>query len=927
MSSQPIYALRRAEVFDSLETAPEGLTQTEAAARLELYGRNALAEPPQPPAWKKWLRAVSHPAALLLWGMGALTLLGGKPSLAVVIWGVVLINGTFSFAREYWAGRSISRLKDLLPQHARVLRDGQDRMIPTEELAPGDVLSLAEGDRVPADARVVEEFGLRINQAALTGESLPVHKSAEASLRADLAEIERSNLIFAGTSVLNGTCRAVVFNTGMLTEFGRIANLTQAVREAPSGLQQEMTRLSRVLTIIALGIGAIVLLAAQTDVGLPFQEALLLAAGIVIAVIPEGLHPTLTITLAVGAQRLAQHGVWVKRFSTLETLGNTSVVCTDKSGTLTQNQMTVRKLWVARRVFTVSGVGYAPEGKIRPEKFEPTQPSDTHADLQSFLTAGVLCNNARLCSPSANETRWTSLGDQTEVALLTLGLKGGLVDVQGVYPRIHELPFDAQRKRMSTIHRCDGQEVAFVKGAPKEVLQLCSHILINNQVAALTPALREEILQKNDSFSRQSMRVLALARRMLPVGERPYLTEKIERELVFLGLAAMMDPPRPEVAAAMEAFRSAGIRVIIITGDYGLTAESLARRVGMIHEETPRIITGVELDEMSEADLQATFAHEVIFARMAPDHKLRVVAALQAQGETVAVIGDGVNDVPALRKADIGVAMGQTGTDVAREAADVVLTGDNFALLTQAIQEGRAVYDNLRKFITYIFASNVPELLPFLLTAVFHLPFALTVLQILVIDLGTDLFPALALGMEKPEPDILTRQPRKGGMTLIDRSLLIRSIGWLGVCEALLCYFGLGWVFGGGANSFLGDNIFTHFIRSGLPAEGGAPLAASLFLGGVVFAQIGNAFACRSERGHLRWLGLFSNPILLGAVAIEGLLIVAMIQLPPLARELGLAPLPLALWGWLILYAPILYGVERTRKNIFRWLRQKGIVK
>jgi magnesium-transporting ATPase (P-type) len=904
MKSQPVYAIRKNEVFAALETSPEGLSAEEVQARLGLYGRNDLAEPRVSPVWQKWVGAVTHPSALLLWLAGAITLFTGQPVLAGVIWLVVLVNATFSFYREYWAGRAVTGLKHFLPATARVIRAGQDLTVSASELVPGDILILAEGDRIPADARVIEEFGLRVNNATLTGEAMPARKSGDASLREDLTEIERPNLIFAGTTVVAGTGRAVVYVTGMSTQFGRIANLTHTIPEAPGGLQQEMAQLSRVLSVVGLVIGVIVLIVASNDAGLAPGEAFVLAIGIVVAVIPEGLSPTVTLSLASGVQRLAQKGVWVKKLSVLETVGNISVLCTDKSGTLTQNQMTVCNIWAGGSRFQVTGVGYDPNGEIIRED------RGASPDLESFLTAALLCNNARLQLPTPGQPRWSALGDQTEAALLAMAMKGNIQEKDAPYLRVHELPFDARRKRMSTIHRGpDGQEIAFVKGSPKEVLQLCTQIRWQGQIIPLTDPIRAQIMTENDRYARQALRVLALARRNLPPRAGSYTIEGIEQNLTFLGLVAMMDPPRPEVDRAITAFRRAGIRMVMITGDYGLTAESLARRIGMIIGPAPRIMTGADMETLDEAQLIGALEQETIFARMAPEHKLRLVAAFQQRNEVVAVVGDGVNDAPALRKADIGIAMGITGTDVAREAADIVLTQDNFELIVRAIEEGRAVYDNLRKFMTYIFASNVPEVLPFVLTALFNLPLALTVLQVLIIDLGTDLLPALALGMERPEPDILNRPPRKRDQPLLDSTLLARSFAWLGPIEAALCYTGFLWVFGFNPALFDGQKDVQ-------------PLASTVFLAGVIITQVGNSFACRSEKGNVRWIGLFSNRPLLAGIAIQLLLLLGMIYIHPVAVTLELTALPPIYWAGLALFAPGFYGLERSRKWLFRRIRR-----
>jgi magnesium-transporting ATPase (P-type) len=508
-----------------------------------------------------------------------------------------------------------------------------------------------------------------------------------------------------------------------------------------------------------------------------------------------------------------------------------------------------------------------------------------------------------------------------------LALKGGLDEpwLDRTHPRIHELPFDARRKRMSTIHRNERGEVAFVKGAPKEILQLCDHILIDGQLRPLDEATRAEIMRVNDEYARSALRVLALAYRPLPPREGAYSSQQVERDLVFLGLAGMMDPPRPEVAMAVKTCREAGIRMVMITGDYGLTAESLARRVGLLTTPNPRLLTGAELDDMSDQELQAMLLEEVIFARMAPEHKLRLVAAFQARGDVVAVSGDGVNDAPALRKADIGIAMGITGTDVAKQAADVILTNDNFGAIVQAIAEGRAVYDNLRKFITYIFVSNVPELMPFIITGLFRLPLALTVPQILAIDLGTDVLPALALGMEKPEPKVMRRPPRARGQPLVDRGILLRAFLWLGPIETILCYLGFLFVYYlAGGTTFLPVPVLPR--PEWLPLATVLtpsvalvyPLATTVFHAGVVMAQVGNVFTCRTETERVHHLGWFSNRFLWLGVIVEILLILAFVYVGPLASAFNHVPLPPFYWAGLVLFAPVLYGLDWIRKSIAR---------
>lgn len=945
MPSEPIYSLRPRQVFESLETSPDGLDSAEARSRLSLYGENSLNEEQKEPLGRKIFRYTLHPQAGILLLAALLAAIGGDSGLSLAILALIVFNAIFSYWREHRAEQAVEKLKTILPAYAHVLRDGQDKHILAREVVPGDVLILAEGDNIPADARVVEEFGLRVNNSTLTGESVPARKTADASRQPYLeaggkgiSELEQPNLIFAGTSVAAGTGRAVVYATGMLTQFGRIAHLTQNIADPPSPMQKELRQVTKIITLAALAIGLLVLIVGFTSgLGLNGPAALLFfTLGIIVAVIPEGLPATLTLSLAIAVQRLTQQGVLAKKLNIVETLGAVSVICTDKSGTLTQNQMTVREIWVSRQKVKVSGVGYAPNGKFSPDP----NGHPWGETLLALLEAADCCNNARLNPPSAEHPAWSSLGDQTEAAMKVAALKANLneKELNLVYPRVHEIPFDARRKRMTTIHRGLRSETAFTKGAPREVLQLCTQIEIDNEVIPLDDALRAEIMAANDDYARRALRVLAVARRELKPGEESYRAENVERGLVFLGLMAMMDPPRPEVEAAIKTCRQAGIRIIMITGDYGLTAESLARRVGMLTTPNARIITGAELDTLGDIELGKALAGEVLFARMAPEHKMRIVSALQARGEVVAVTGDGVNDAPALRKADVGVAMGVVGTDVAKEAADIILTDDNFGAIVHAIEEGRAIYDNVRKFVTYIFSSNVPEVMPFLVTASYPLiPLALNVRQILAIDLGTDLLPAVALGAEKPEPNVMQHPPRKRSTRLVDSGLLRRSFLWLGMLEAVLCFIGFFsvYLFSGNVSMLLGDHAnlpflsllaeltCPDFLHLDIPSKEVSKMAATVFHAGVVMAQVGNAFACRSGTLRNTRLGWGSNRLLIFAAFLEIAGIAAIIHIEPLARYFDHVNIPLRYWLGLALFPFVIYGIEWIRKQVVRLMETR----
>ncbi|HWQ12386.1 MAG TPA: cation-transporting P-type ATPase [Roseiflexaceae bacterium] len=905
-----IHTLAIPEVYATLASTPAGLTPEEATARLHRWGPNTLHEAQGPPLVTRLLANFTHLMALLLWAGGLIGFIAGMPQLGIAIWAVNLINGTFSFWQEYKAERATAALRRLLPQVARVLRAGQEQRVPADELVPGDVLLLAEGDHISADARLVEAAELRVDQSTLSGESRPVPKSAEPLAGAGLAHTELPNLVFAGTSVVSGTGKALVFATGMRTAFGAIARLTQAIADEPSPLQRELAQVTRVVSAIAVLVGTLFFVLASAVVGIDLAGSFIFAMGMIVAFVPEGMLPTVTLALALGVQRMARRHALVKRLSAVETLGCTSVICTDKTGTLTANEMTVRYVWMADRELEVTGTGYAPQGQF----LEHGQPlNGAVADLRQLLTAAALCSDARLV-PSTTGSSWTVLGDPTEAALLVAAAKGG-IDVAGerrAAPRLRELPFDARRKRMATIHSRGAARVVYVKGAPHELLARCTAVWLGGRAVPLTDDLRRTIAAANDRYASQGLRVLAVATRTIDAQAAlgSLSAEVVERDLTFLGLLAMLDPPRPEVAEAITRCHRAGIRIIMITGDYGLTAASIARRIGILTTAQPRIVTGAELEAMDDGSLQDALGGEVIFARVAPEHKLRVVTALQALGHVVAVTGDGVNDAPALKKADIGVAMGLSGTDVAREAADMVLTDDNFATIVNAVEEGRAVYANIRKFITYIFTSNTPEAVPFILFALSrgHIPLALTVMQILAVDLGTDMVPALALGAEPPEPGLMDRPPRRPSEHVITPALLCRAYLWLGPLQsaaAMLAFYHYYW-----ANGFAGRWL-------DLPATGDLYRSATtVTLAAVVFTQIGNLFAQRSEHVSIIRLGLGGNRLIALGIATELLLLVAIVYLPPLQAVFETAPFTPETWLLLLALTPLLLVADELRKAL-----------
>ncbi len=913
-SATKLAATPTAQLYQALHTERQGLSDEEAATRLRQFGPNALAEVHGPPLLRRFLAHFTHLMAILLWVGGIVAFIAQLPQLGVAIWLVVVINGAFSFWQEYKAERATEALRRLLPAYSRVLRNGVEQRIPAADLAPGDLMLLAEGEHISADGRLVRAAELQVDQSTLTGESRPVRKSAEAVAVAGLTHAELPNLVFAGTNVAAGSGAALVYATGMATEFGKIANLTQSLGEELSPLQKEIAVVTRIVTVIAVAVGVLFFILAVAIAGMGLAEGFIFGLGMIVAFVPEGLLPTVTLALAMGVQRMAGRHALIKRLSSVETLGSTSVICTDKTGTLTQNEMTVRDLWVAGQRLAVSGIGYAPEGQIGVETPPAKTPS---ADLHQFLLGAALCNNARLLPPNGESNQWTMLGDPTEAALLVAARKGGInAEAEQQMPRVQEVPFDSRRKRMSTIHQVGRQRIAFVKGAPREMLALCTCLQRNGQSTPLDEPTRAAILATNDGYAADGLRVLAVATRTLPETLRELTAETVETDLTFLGLAAMVDPPRPAVAEAVQECHRAGIRIIMITGDYGLTAESIARKIGIVQSAHPRIVSGSDLETIDDATLADYLKEEVIFARAAPEHKLRVVQMLQQVGHVVAVTGDGVNDAPALKKADIGVAMGIAGTDVAKEAADMILTDDNFASIVGAVEEGRTVYANIKKFTGYIFTSNTPEAVPFIIFAFTggQTPLALTIMQILAVDLGTDLAPALALGAEPPEPGVMDRPPRSRAEHLITWGLLARAYLWLGMLQslaAMAAFYFMYWM-----NGYWGQFF-------GLPDSG--PLyqaATAMTLGAIVATQIGNLFAQRTEYSSVFRIGLFSNRLVWIGIATEIALFLLIVYVPLLQNIFGAAPLGWGDWLFLLAWTPVLLLADEGRK----WVVRRGWV-
>lgn len=913
------------EACQLMQSDMRGLSNQQVQERLEKYGRNELAKPKSESMMKKFVANFTSLMALLLWAGGLLALLSGAMELGIAIFCVNLINGCFSFFQEFKAEKATNALQQMLPSKSRVVREGKELQIPSEEIVPGDILVLEEGDKISADARVLRSNDFQADQSTLTGESNPIRKTGDA-LKEECRYLDAENMIFSGTSAAAGTCRALVVSTGMESEFGKIANLTQTTEKSLSPLQKELNILTKQIALISTSIGIVFFLIATFLVQDPVMESFLFALGMIVAFIPEGLLPAVTLSLALAVQKMAKENALVKKLSAVETLGCTNVICSDKTGTLTQNEMTVNHLWTLRAKLDVTGEGYAPLGAIFDG--ETQVGVQNSRDLELLLSGAALCSNARLIAPEAGSERYTVLGDPTEACLGVVAQKGG-IDLERLndsYPRIMELPFDSRRKRMTTIHQLreplfESNRLAFIKGSPKEVMELCEQCLDGTTWRKMEEADREAIMQANDAYAREGLRVLAVACRplkrndkSLPETIREYTPDTIECQLTFLGLVAMQDPPRREVKDAVALCRSAGIKIVMITGDYGLTAESIARKIGIIEAADARIISGTDLAKMDDGTLKEALQGEVVFARMAPEQKYRIVCALQEMGNIVAVTGDGVNDSPALKKADIGIAMGITGTDVAKEAADMILSDDNFATIVRAIEEGRSVYNNIRKFLRYIFDSNTSEAaasVAYLLSGGL-IPLPLTIMQILTIDIGTDMVPALGLGAEASEASVMRRPPRSSKERLLNKNVMLIGFIWYGL---------LGTIFA------LGGYFLTNVLH-GWPfvplAQEGTTLyaqATTMMLAGVVFSQIGMVMNNRTDEESVLKRGLFTNRYISAGIVIEILILLVIMYVPFFHGIFNTAPIGPVEWLYLLCIPFIVFGVEELRK---KWLRQRS---
>jgi magnesium-transporting ATPase (P-type) len=952
------------KLYAHLHSSAQGLSQAEAKQRLAKYGANQIEKIADQSLLGKLLKEFTHFFALILWLAAGLAFFAewrepgqGMAMLGYAVLGVILVNGLFSFWQEYRAEKALAALRNLLPRHTTALRDGRAVQLPVAELVPGDVVLLAAGDDVPADCRLIEAFGVRVNTATLTGESRP--KARDITTTSEEQVALRRDVLHAGTSLISGEAKAMVYATGMHTEFGNIARLTQTLREPLSPLQVEIARLSRLVALFALLLGAVFFLIGHF-VGLSFWANLVFAIGIIVANVPEGLLPTVTLSLALATQRMAKKNALVRHLPAVETLGAASVICIDKTGTLTQNRMSIRQVYFSGELLDV-GLGEALMPLSRGREITSDLPACGLSRMASSSIrgggegsrsktelAGVHSPSSPTLLPPAGEGSGSAAqplfdimrhchdlrrveqnghavwqGDPMEVALLQ-GAPGG-----AVFPRVDEIPFDAERKRMSVICDTPQGHMLYCKGAPETVLPLCSEMLLQGKIMPLDEASRASLLGTQEQMTEQGLRVIALAWRSQRDGEFRRASSPLpnplpqageganeslrdshssEAELIFAGLVGLVDPPRPGVSEAIATCHVAGIRVIMITGDHPRTASALAREIGLAQQ--PLAVTGDTLRTMSDADLQLLLDEpDLLFARTSADQKMRIVQALQRRGEIVAATGDGVNDAPALRCADVGIAMGVSGTDVAKEAADIVLLDDHFATIVAAIEEGRAVYDNVRKFLTYILTSNIPEMVPYLAFVLFRIPLPLTIIQILAVDLGTDMLPALALGAEKPDPSIMQRPPRLRSERLLNGGLLLRAYLFLGPLEAvagMAAFFfvlhGSGWQYGTALG--LHDLLYLQSTTACLAA--------------IIAMQVVNVFLCRHPSLSAFSRGHRFNRLIAYGIAFE-LLLLALIVYTPWGNALfGTAPLAAGVWLFIVPFGIGMLLLEEGRKAIVR---------
>lgn len=917
---QEFHAVTAEETLKHLEVHEEGLTSVEAEKRLAQHGLNQLSEAPRPGFLAMLWDQLNNFVVILLIVASVISALLGDYVEAIAIMAIVVLNAILGIIQEQRAEQALAALKKLAAPEAQVLRDGSRKSIPAYNLVPGDIVFLEAGNFIPADLRLLEAVNLRVEEASLTGESLPVQKNAATVLEKNVPLGDRKNTAFMGTVVSYGRGRGVVTSTGMNTQLGLIASMLQNVEAEETPLQRRLDNLGKSLSIGSLILVFVVFLVAlinYTDIGGLFStpieyfkefageitEVFIIAISLAIAAVPEGLPAVVTISLALGMREMIQRHALIRKLSSVETLGSATTICSDKTGTLTQNEMTVTRIWADGQLLSISGAGYTPKGDFTDGG--TVVDAKQYPAILSTLWLGVLNNDAEIeiTGESDSQQTYRIVGDPTEGALLVAAAKAGAihVEIDRAYPRENEVPFDSERKRMITIHdvnkpspydpspftneKLKGWDVIAVKGAPDIVLTLCSKYLgMDDQPRELTEDMRRKILDANDAMTKDALRVLGFAYRVekdVPNNIEEVATEDLERDLVFVGLMGMIDPPRIEVKPALEKARHAGIRTVMITGDFPNTAGAIADSIGLLRPGK-KVLTGAVLDDLNDEELKNIIEETDVFARVSPEHKMRIVDALQANDEVVAMTGDGVNDAPAIKRADIGVAMGITGTDVAKGTADMVLTDDNYASIVSAVEQGRIIYSNIRKFVFFLLSSNVAEIMIIFLATLAGLPAPLTAIQLLWLNLITDGAPALALAMEKGDPDIMDQKPRAKSEPIINRSMGIGIIvQTIMQTSAVLIAFvmGLAWHIEAGAAIPSGANVLSYVLAHdwrGLDVQ----TAETMAFVTLSLCELFRAYTVRSERASVFKIGIFSNRYMQYAVGLSIALLLLVCAVP-----------------------------------------------
>jgi Ca2+-transporting ATPase len=890
MASTDYYQMSPEATLDELDTSRQGLSKQEAQRRLQKHGKNELQAEIQTPLWLLFLSQFKELLVIILIIGAVIAFLTGNIRDGTVIFVIVIVNAVIGFIQEYRAGKIVDKLKGLISSPAKVIRDGELSETGQDQLVPGDIVTVDEGDKIPADLRVIETSNFKTNDFALTGESVAQEKTCEA-IEEEAGIADRTNMAYAGTTVASGNATAVVVATGMSTETGKIAQMTQETGEIRTPLQQEMRHLARQLTLAVVVIG-IALFGVGLVQGLGLNVSLIYALGIAMALVPQALPAQLTVALSTGSNRLANRNAVVKNLPSVETLGSTTVICTDKTGTLTKNEMTVRSVWFDGTTYDITGTGYEPEGDILNEDGEPLSEEQID-EIEVMMDAATMASNAEIHEPDEEHDGWYPIGDPTEAALITmstkLGTRSPTEDEEN--PEIQEFSFTSERKRMSSVRRF-GDEVALtVKGSTDSVLSISSRVYRDGEAVPITDDDRQRIREMNERYSEQGLRVLAIARRDLEAKDC-YEADEVEQDVTFLGLAAMIDPPKEGVTQSIKEAKQAGLRIVMITGDHAITAWAIGREIGLSVEEDEDIITGQELKEMSDDTLHQLLRRKqsLIFSRVDPEDKLHIVKTLEKQGEIVAVTGDGVNDAPALRRAHIGVSMGQRGTDVAKEASRLVLLDDSFPTLVHAIEEGRTIYNNLKKTVHASLTTNIAELALVLLgllgVALWNYPIPILAVQILAIDLLGEIMPLTFLTFDPPGQGVMTKPPRDPGEHMITRrsatefTVLGLLIGLLAFANFLL------FMEHEGITLAVDDtNILPYFQ------------VTALAYATIVFCQYVNILEWRQEHRSLFNRRLFTNKILHASIAISIGLVLLAIYAPGLSDFLRFTGLAVADWA------------------------------